>query len=229
MGRGRKRRSRRKSASTFRAVRSRAPPPASATARCCASRSRTTAKARSIAGASSRWSITPRPACSESSAALPGGGGRLIPVDKKQAGRELNIAKADSRRRRGRRSRQRRSGALARLRPGLRQGQGAARLAGVGESGQPDRDPCPRNSAGVLAGRVARSRSSQARDAEGPRGLARRCRWSPSIRPTPRITTTRFMPSRIPIRTTRAASSSRSRSPTSRSMCGRARRSTATR
>jgi ribonuclease R len=27
---------------------------------------------------------------------LPGGGGRLIPVDKKQAGRELNIAKADS-------------------------------------------------------------------------------------------------------------------------------------
>src|SRR5437660_7796501 len=28
--------------------------------------------------------------------ALPGGGGRLIPVDKKQAGRELNIANADS-------------------------------------------------------------------------------------------------------------------------------------
>ncbi|SHL86833.1 RNAse R [Bradyrhizobium lablabi] len=28
--------------------------------------------------------------------ALPGGGGRLIPVDKKQAGRELNIAKADA-------------------------------------------------------------------------------------------------------------------------------------
>jgi ribonuclease R len=28
--------------------------------------------------------------------ALPGGGGRLVPVDKKQAGRELNIAKADS-------------------------------------------------------------------------------------------------------------------------------------
>jgi ribonuclease R len=28
--------------------------------------------------------------------ALPGGGGRLIPVDKKQAGRELNIAKADT-------------------------------------------------------------------------------------------------------------------------------------
>ncbi len=28
--------------------------------------------------------------------AVPGGGGRLVPVDKKQAGRELNIAKADS-------------------------------------------------------------------------------------------------------------------------------------
>lgn len=28
--------------------------------------------------------------------ALPGGGGRLVPVDKKQAGRELNIAKSDS-------------------------------------------------------------------------------------------------------------------------------------
>ena len=27
---------------------------------------------------------------------LPGGGGRLVPVDKKQAGRELNIAKADA-------------------------------------------------------------------------------------------------------------------------------------
>src|SRR5258708_34477313 len=27
---------------------------------------------------------------------LPGGGGRLVPVDKKQAGRELNIAKSDA-------------------------------------------------------------------------------------------------------------------------------------
>ena len=67
----RKRRSRRKSASMFRAARSRAPRPASATARCCASKSSTTAKARSIAAASSRWSITPRPACSASSARCP--------------------------------------------------------------------------------------------------------------------------------------------------------------
>src|SRR3977135_1540348 len=28
--------------------------------------------------------------------AVPGGGGRLIPVDKKQAGRELNIARSDT-------------------------------------------------------------------------------------------------------------------------------------
>ncbi len=75
--------------------------------------------------------------------ALPDGGGRLVPVDKKQAGRELNIAKADTQRRRGRRSRQRRSGALARLRACLRQGQGAAGLTGVGKGGQPDRDPFP--------------------------------------------------------------------------------------
>ena len=106
--------------------------------------------------------------------ALAGGGGRLIPVDKKQAGRELNIAKADSRWRRGWRSRQRRSGALARLRAGFRQGQGAAGLAGIGESGQPDRDPRPRNSAGVFTGRLARGRRSKTRKPEGPRGLARR-------------------------------------------------------
>ena len=62
---------RRKSASMFRAVRSRAPPPVSATARCCASRNPTMAKAPSIAAASSRWSITPRPACSEFSARCP--------------------------------------------------------------------------------------------------------------------------------------------------------------
>ena len=44
------------------------------------------------------------------------------------------------------------------------------------------------------AGALARSRSCEARDPAGPRGLARRCRSSPSIRPTPRITTTRFTP-----------------------------------
>ena len=45
-----------------------------------------------IPAASSRSSTAPRSACSAFSAALPGGGGRLIPVDKKSLGRELAIA-----------------------------------------------------------------------------------------------------------------------------------------
>ena len=105
--------------------------------------------------------------------ALPGGGGRLIPVDKKQAGRELNIAPADS------------SGAqdgdlvsvdLVRSRGfGLGSGKVKERLGSlaVGEGGQPDRHPCPRNPASLLALGVARSRSGTARNAGGPRGLAR--------------------------------------------------------
>ena len=74
--------------------------------------------------------------------ALPDGGGRLVPVDKKQAGRELNIAKAD---RNGAEDGDLVSVDLVRSRGyGLAsQGQGAAGLAGIGESRQPDRDPCP--------------------------------------------------------------------------------------
>ena len=74
--------------------------------------------------------------------ALPQGGGRLVPVDKKQAGRELNIAQADS------------AGAedgdlvgveLVRTRGfGLASaGQGTARLARDRKGRQPDRDPHP--------------------------------------------------------------------------------------
>ena len=104
---------------------------------------------------------------------LPNGGGRLVPVDKKQAGRELNIASADT------------GGAedgdlvsvdlvrTPRLRPCLRQGEGAARLARDRKGGQPDRDPRPRHSAGVFAVRAARGRGGKACDPEGPRGLAR--------------------------------------------------------
>ena len=77
------------------------------------------------------------------------------------------------RRRRGWRSRQRRSRALARVWSRLRQGEGAARLAGERKSRQPDRDSCPRNSAGVFSGRVARSRGGKARDTRRTRGLAR--------------------------------------------------------
>ena len=48
-----------------------------------------------------------------------------------------------------------------------------------------------------------------------PRGLARRCRWSRSTRPTPRTTTTPSTPCSIPILKTRAALSSPSPSPMS--------------
>ena len=129
--------------------------PASATARCSASSACTTMTAPPIAGASSRSSTTRNRACSACSAALPDGGGRLIPVDKKQAGKELNIAKNDTARRAGRRPRQRRSRALARLWPRLRQGQGAARLDRERKGHQPDRDPCPRHSHGLFARRAS--------------------------------------------------------------------------
>ena len=108
---------------------------------------------------------------------LPDGGGRLIPVDKKQAGRELNIAKADTG---GAEDGDLVSVDLVRSRGfGLASGKVKERLGSLasGKSGQPDRDPFPRNSAGLLARRVARGRRGKARHAEGPRGLARRCRW----------------------------------------------------
>ena len=54
------------------------------------------AKARSIAAASSRCSITPDTRLLGIFRKAPGGGGRLVPVDKKQAGRELNIAQPDT-------------------------------------------------------------------------------------------------------------------------------------
>ena len=80
----------------FRAARSRAPRPVSATARCCASRSLTTAKAPVYRGRVIKVIDHAKTRVLGIFRALPGGGGRLIPVDKKQAGRELNIAKADS-------------------------------------------------------------------------------------------------------------------------------------
>ena len=106
--------------------------------------------------------------------ALPDGGGRLIPVDKKQVGRELNIAKADSG---GAEDGDLVSIEIVRSRGfGLASGKVKERLgfARVRESGQPDRDSLPRNSAGVFALGIARRRSGKARDAGGPRGLARR-------------------------------------------------------
>ena len=161
--------------------------------------------------------------------ALPDGGGRLIPVDKKQVGRELNIAKADFG---GAEDGDLVSVDLIRSRGfGLASGKVKERLGSL---------------ASEKAVSLIAIHSHEIPQAFSPRGAARSrgrqnlrhwrdartgasCRWSPSIRPTPRTMTTRFTPNSIPTRTTRAATSSMSRSPTSRSMFGRARRWIATR
>ena len=121
---------------------------------------------------------------------FPDGGGRLIPVDKKQVGRELNIAKADSGGRRRRRPRQRRSGPHPRLWACLRQGEGAARFARDRKGDQPDRDPRPRNPAGIFTFRRCAKRRRQSPPSSRAAKTGATFRWSPSIRPTPRITTT---------------------------------------
>ena len=95
MGRG-KAAQRRKSASMFRAVRNRAPRPASATARCCGSRRSDDSEGAVYRGRVIKVIDHAKTRVLGIFRALPDGGGRLIPVDKKQAGRELNIAKADT-------------------------------------------------------------------------------------------------------------------------------------
>ena len=87
---------RRKYAFTSRADRSRAPRPVSATARCCASRKSSDGEAGVYSGRVIKVIDHAKTRLLGIFRALPGGGGRLVPVDKKQAGRELNIAKADS-------------------------------------------------------------------------------------------------------------------------------------
>ena len=86
-----------------------------------------------------------------------------------------------------------------------------------------DRHPRPRHPARLPARGARRGRGGQAGDARPPRGLARRCRWSPSTRPTPRTTTTRSTPSPTTTRRIPAATSSPSPSPTSPGTCARAR------
>jgi len=71
-------------------------PPVSATARYCASRKPTRPKARPIAGRVIKVIAHARTRLLGIFRKLPNGGGRLVPVDKKQAGRELNIASADT-------------------------------------------------------------------------------------------------------------------------------------
>ncbi len=133
-------------------------------------------------------------------------------------------------RRRGGRSRRRRGEPQRPARPADRAGQGAARLARDREGGEPDRHPRPRH-----------SRTTSRREAlrRGGGGAARRrspaartgatCPSSPSIRSTPRTTTTRCSRGPTPIRTIPAASSSTSRSPTSPITSRPAPRSTARR
>ncbi len=160
---------------------------------------------------------------------LPDGGGRLVPVDKKQAGRELNIAKADTG---GAEDGDLVSVDIVRTRGfGLASGKVKERLGSLATEKAV-------SLIAIHAHEIPQA-FSPARVARGGSGAnprrwraartGARCRWSRSIRPMPRTMTTRFMPKPIPIRTTRAATSSPWRSPTSRSTCGRDRRSIATR
>ena len=93
MGRGRARHRRRKFASPRHAATGLQRSPASATARCCASRKPATKATPSATAAASSRSSTTRPnACSAFSAAFPAAADDLVPIDKKQLGKELSIA-----------------------------------------------------------------------------------------------------------------------------------------
>ena len=180
---------------------------------------------RPMAGASSSfWSARNRRS-SASFAQVPAGADSVAPIDKKDINRgELDVLPGQEG--------EARDGDLVavetlragRLRPALRQGARAARLARQRKGGEPDRHPRPRDPAMSSAPRPSpRPSARRPAHARGARGLARACRSSPSIRPTPRIMTTRSMPSPIPIPTIAAASSSSSPSPMSRPTSGRAR------
>ena len=161
--------------------------------------------------------------------ALPGGGGRLVPIDKKQLGRELAIPRdaakdaqdgdlvavsVASARRLGLPT------ARVEERLGSLKSERAVSLIAIHAHDIPHVFP-------VAA--EAEAHAAQARDALRAARTGASCRSSPSIRSTPRITTTRSMPRPIPIRAIPAATSSPSPSPTSPTTCGRARRSTARR
>ena len=150
-----------------------------------------------IAAASSAFSTGRSSACSAFSTPCRGGGGRIEPVDKKMLGKELTRPAA-------RRPATRRTATWSRskcqqvdaARPAARQDHGTARLAENREGGQHDRDRGARHPFGVPQRHADRGRGRKAGHDEGPRRLARPRRSSPSIRPTPRITTTPFTPSR---------------------------------
>ena len=149
--------------------------------------------------------------------ALPNGGGRLEPVDKKQLGRELSVppgATADAK-----------DGDLVTVeltrhsgRLGLQTAQVKERLGSLKSERAASFIAIHAHEIPHVFRREALAEAEAARPAAS-KAAARtgaKSRSSPSIRPTPRTTTTRFSPSPTPTRTTRAASSSRSRSRTSR-------------
>jgi len=160
--------------------------------------------------------------------ALPGGGGRLVPVDKKQAGRELNIAKADSN---GAEDGDLVSVDLVRSRGfGLASGKVRERLGSLASEKAVSLIAIHAHEIPQVFSPAALREAEAAKPATlSGREDWRACRSSPSIRPTPRTMTTPCMPNSIPIRTTGAVICFMSPSPTSPSMCGPARRSTATR
>ena len=231
MGRGRARRGAEIRIARRRARRGPAKSPASATARCCASRRPASDGERSAyTGRVIKIIDRAKQRVLGIFRALPGGGGRLVPVDKKQLGTELAIppgatdGRAGRRPGRGRASQRRAASACPSARVEERLGslksERAVSLIAIHAHGIPH--VFPRDGAGRSRGGAARRRSTAARTGAS-------CRSSPSIRPTPRTTTTRSTPRPTPTRPIPAATSSPSRSPTSRITCGRARRSTARR
>ena len=128
--------------------------------------------------------------------ALPGGGGRLSPVDKKQLGQGARHSAGRHRQAPGTAtwspSRCARQGGFG-LPP--RSVEGAPRLAQERARREPDRHPRPRHPARLSARRAGRGGSRAAGHASPAARTGARCRSSPSIRPTPRTTTTRSTPS----------------------------------
>ena len=106
---------------------------------------------------------------------------------------------APHRRRPGRRPRRGRSPKGRPLRPTGRPRQGAARLAREREGREPHRHPRPRHPARVHPARCCTRPSAPARRHSRAARIGATCPSSPSIRSTPRITTTPFLRASTPI------------------------------
>ena len=174
--------------------------PASATARCCASRrpARTTS---ATAGRVIKIIDKAKVRALGIFRALPGGGGRLVPIDKKQLGKELSIPQGATK--------DAQDGDLiaVSVQPHSRLGLPTARVEERLGSIKSERAVSliaihAHEHSACVSGR------GRGRGSCGARRRSRRAartgassRSSPSIRSTPRTTTTRSMPRPIPIRT----------------------------